>query len=288
MATTPEDFASFVITDPQTVRWMAPTAVWSGHIDHVEYVVTSTALEPLTHGLRSAYFEDAQETLRQTDQRGKHEIEYFDTPSRVEGPISDNPHHSESGHPVLGPVVTSKPQQSAEVIVDATLGEPWAGPFESCNGSYQCTGTYPSADVFPTLKEYNNSSHRHREPLNLTGHPPWPLSNGLAASYSSFITSDVQLPGSLFNNTANGAREVVGSPALTVASITRRRSRASRYFCEVPGCSSEGFTTKYNYDCQSSYVATSVDPSTHLSAMLAVSTDHIRAHKGDKPFECTE
>ncbi|KAL0058721.1 hypothetical protein AAF712_014604, partial [Marasmius tenuissimus] len=51
------------------------------------------------------------------------------------------------------------------------------------------------------------------------------------------------------DNTSSGYRQLVGSPAITQASRARRRGEARQarlYFCEVPGCTSQGFTAKHN------------------------------------------
>ncbi|KAJ8080815.1 hypothetical protein PM082_017650 [Marasmius tenuissimus] len=54
----------------------------------------------------------------------------------------------------------------------------------------------------------------------------------------------------------------VGSPTVTRAATARRGPSAPRYFCNLPGCSSEGFTSKTNLEY------------------------HIRAHNGERPFDC--
>ncbi|KAK1234275.1 hypothetical protein PQX77_002524 [Marasmius sp. AFHP31] len=52
------------------------------------------------------------------------------------------------------------------------------------------------------------------------------------------------------DGTSNGPR-LVGSPAITRASTARRSggSQARLYFCEISGCTSQGFTSKYNLQC---------------------------------------
>ena len=83
----------------------------------------------------------------------------------------------------------------------------------------------------------------------------FPLSNGQTPyippmASSSFGINEVW-PSSSADRTSDKPRQV-GSAALTQASTARRRTRRPpRYFCEVEGCSSEGFTAKHNYECQS-------------------------------------
>ncbi|KAK1220785.1 hypothetical protein PQX77_016422 [Marasmius sp. AFHP31] len=55
------------------------------------------------------------------------------------------------------------------------------------------------------------------------------------------------------DNTSGGYRQLVGSPAITQASTARRRDGARQtrlYFCEVPGCTSRGFTARHNLRCE--------------------------------------
>ncbi|KAK1218871.1 hypothetical protein PQX77_018424 [Marasmius sp. AFHP31] len=55
----------------------------------------------------------------------------------------------------------------------------------------------------------------------------------------------------------------VGSAANTEAAIGNRRNRPV-YFCNVPGCTSQGFTQRHNYEY------------------------HIRSHMDDRPFVCDD
>ncbi|KAK1225380.1 hypothetical protein PQX77_011684 [Marasmius sp. AFHP31] len=57
------------------------------------------------------------------------------------------------------------------------------------------------------------------------------------------------------DSTSGGYRQLVGSPAITKASTARRLGRggarqARLYFCEVPRCTSQGFTAKHNLRCE--------------------------------------
>ncbi|KAK1235518.1 hypothetical protein PQX77_001252, partial [Marasmius sp. AFHP31] len=54
-------------------------------------------------------------------------------------------------------------------------------------------------------------------------------------------------PAPSLNDAISPSRYEVGSRAGTEASIARR-STGARYFCNVRGCTSQGFTTKANYD----------------------------------------
>ncbi|KAJ8086243.1 hypothetical protein PM082_005066 [Marasmius tenuissimus] len=55
------------------------------------------------------------------------------------------------------------------------------------------------------------------------------------------------------DNASSGYRQLVGSSAITQASRARRRGEARQarlYFCEVPGCTSQGFTARHNLRCE--------------------------------------
>ena len=76
----------------------------------------------------------------------------------------------------------------------------------------------------------------------------------------------------------------VGSCEGTDAS-TSRRGKEPLYFCEVPGCKSQGFTAKHNYMCRFRLTDTCARLYTH--GQFLVYLDHIRAHKGERPFVCS-
>ncbi|KAJ8086132.1 hypothetical protein PM082_004952 [Marasmius tenuissimus] len=117
-------------------------------------------------------------------------------------------------------------------------------------GDRQRTHLFTNVSSY-SLDGYSDSNgYDHGERLASSGQIPHGGSTHFAANLG-------------FNNSASSFRQV-GSSALTKSSTARRGPRPPRYFCEVPWCSSRGFTAKHNYDY------------------------HIRAHRGEKPFECTE
>ncbi|KAJ8085975.1 hypothetical protein PM082_004794 [Marasmius tenuissimus] len=122
--------------------------------------------------------------------------------------------------------------------------------------NHHCTGNDCSAgDIFLPIPLHacSNNPGDSLLPPPLLGYDGW----GEANLYRSGHHVD---PPTL--DIVNNHRQV-GSHALTDASIARRGTqRLPRYFCEFPGCSSRGFTAKHNYQY------------------------HMRAHRGESPFEC--
>ncbi|KAK1222146.1 B-cell lymphoma/leukemia 11A [Marasmius sp. AFHP31] len=182
-------------------------------------------------------------------------------------PVSNNVHANSFNHTSIS---HHQVESGAPVAMDCgpsmeRLSWLGRGP-ETLNSSYSATPTSYgnqqrirlSASISSRfLDAHGYSNGHHREEMPAANRQA--LQDSLGAQ-SSFATSSERL---LFVNHISSNPRQVGSSTVTGASIARRKTRRPRYFCNVPGCSSEGFTAKHNYDY------------------------HMRAHNGEKPFRCS-
>ncbi|KAJ8086134.1 hypothetical protein PM082_004954 [Marasmius tenuissimus] len=107
----------------------------------------------------------------------------------------------------------------------------------------------------------NDTRNHHSHPNDITGissvHEPnshGQLSLAPSHPHTAFESVPIHVHALPFDDI--GYRQV-GSSAGTDASKARRGSRPPRYFCEFPGCNSQGFTAKHNFQCPFSHVDSS-------------------------------
>ncbi|KAK1230437.1 hypothetical protein PQX77_006466, partial [Marasmius sp. AFHP31] len=136
---------------------------------------------------------------------------------------------------------------SASPIPDALISQPASGAHRMSEGIHHKQPPHIFENRASNAFELSESEISMDLPP-VTWNPTYMGSKAtLPPSFADFLPDDY----SRYTSAITSER-LVGSPAVTEASIARRKN-PPRYFCEVPGCPSRGFTSKVNFECKCSH-----------------------------------